>query len=110
MSVLRKRQVEVSQAGEPRSLPHGAFGADYPLLWEMLTATRYPDGSARRTSSLTIFVDEGMCKVCLNDRDNGLTGWSAARDVLEALGSMEGALAADTVGWRESGATKGKRR
>jgi len=73
---------------------------DFPEFYEHLTATAYEDGGARVTSTLLIFVDNGVLKLCLNDRDNGRSAFFTATDLMSAIHAMESALRENTVDWR----------
>lgn len=111
MGVVKKRDVPTQPKSVNVDSGGGEFLARWPSVLEMLTSVQYPDGEPRRTSTITFFYEDGAAKVCLNDRDNGLTGWAAGVDALEALDALEGLLAADTVVWRAAGqAMKGRKK
>lgn len=76
------------------------FKATYPQTTDHLAAVRYEDGSPRVTSTLLIFCDTGILRVCLNDRDNNRSVFFTGETVEAALTSMENALAEGTVEWR----------
>lgn len=86
-----------------------ALKATFPALGEFLTETKYPDGKSRETSTITVFVQDGMVKVCLNDRDQGRVLFRAGEDVVTALQALEDALTGDDADWRAA-AGKGRRR
>lgn len=109
MSVLRKRDAKRDLDVPAAELHGGTFAVQYPAVWEMLAAPRYLDETPRLLATLTVFVDDGMVKLCLNDRDQGLTGWAAGVSVQEALVALERALQGDTVEWRAATA-KGKKK
>lgn len=102
MGVLRK--VETGSKSGPSS---GRQAEDkfieglFPTLWEYLSADAWPDGSERETSTVTMFVEQGMVKVCLSDRANDRSAWSSGETLEEAVLSLEGALAADRTDWRK---------
>lgn len=84
------------------------FKASYPSITDHLTAVRYEDGSNRATSTLLIFCDTGVLRVCLNDRDNNRSVFFTGETMEAALLSAENALATNTVEWRSrSGYAKG---
>lgn len=86
-------------------------GGDFPTLIEYLTATQYPDGSKRETSSLIVVADAGGWRGCLSDKDNGRSLWKASDSVLGLLMALEQAAAEDDpAAWRQQGSTAGKRR
>jgi len=80
----------------------------FPNLYAMLTDVTWEDGSQRRTSTLLFFVEDGTMKACLNDRDQGLTGWISADSLAGLLDALETALADDRLDWRRSDRTGGK--
>jgi hypothetical protein len=75
----------------------------YPGLWSMLALRAYPDGVARQTATLLLFIDGGQLKVCLNDRDQELQAWATGASLHDLLGALEAGLQADTLDWRASG-------
>lgn len=72
----------------------------HPHLYEHLTATEFDDGGAREVSGLTIFVDDGVLKVALNDRSEQRSAYVTADTVGEALDTLERQLAEDMADWR----------
>ena len=101
----------------PGSAPGGGPGAtdatSWPALWEHLTATTYPDGSVRVTSSIIIVADHQGWRGCLSDKDNERTMWKTS-DTVEGLLLLleEGAASDDPTAWRQStgGKFKGRKR
>jgi hypothetical protein len=82
-----------------------------PTLWEYLSLASWDDGSARVTSSLLLFVEDGLCKLCLNDRALERTGWASGVTLEAALSAMDASLADGRMEWRKARAfTGGKRR
>jgi hypothetical protein len=110
MSVLRKRDQRLSAgSGEPAT-GSCSIMSSLPGLMEMLLSQTYPDGSRRVPSTLLLFVDGGMVKACLNDRDQGLAAWSSGDSVTTCLQAMEKALVGDTLEWRVQAGGQSKRR
>lgn len=110
MCALKKRDQRITAAVGDEPPGGGQFALAHPALWEHLTALHFDDGTPRLPSTLTIFVDAGAVKACLNDRDQGMTGWAAGDSVAACLMSLERALQAETVDWRVSGKKGGKKR
>jgi hypothetical protein len=78
--------------------------ASWPVLWEYLTATSYPDGTPRETASIIIVADAGGWRGCLSDKDNGRTMWKTAASVEGLLLMLEEGAASDDPGaWRAAG-------
>jgi len=86
-----------------------AFQKKMPTLWEFLTTRAWEDGTDRETGTLLVFVEEGLVKVCLCNRDTGHVGFISGRTWADALASCEKHLAADTVDWRLSKGARGKK-
>lgn len=101
MSFLRKHSL--SESGQnPASSVDVEFSKVYPALSEYLTATAYPDGTSRQTSSLTIFRDDGWWKACLNERDQGMVLFVAESRFGTLLEALELLLQEDQPPWRKS--------
>jgi len=76
------------------------FLASYPTLQDHLKSSRYDDGSVRVTSTLMIFSDSGVLKICLNDRDNQRSCFVTGGCLKEALDNLEAGLCSDSLEWR----------
>lgn len=76
------------------------FSGLYPTLWEHLTTTEWEDKSVRQTSTMTVFVEDGQVKLCLNDRSLERTCWVSGGSFMAALHSLEEGLRLDRVDWR----------
>lgn len=98
---LQKRNV--SPDGPAGKVMPGKMGLACPLLFEMLTVTTWPDGEARVPATLTIFVDGGGFKCCLNDKDQGLSCFYFAESLDGLFSGLEGALKGDTLVWKGNG-------
>ena len=82
----------------------------FPNVWEYLTGLAWEDGSARQTSTLLVFVEDGMCKMCINDRALGRKAWATGPTPEAAITSLESCLASGAVEWRLDKAGGGGRR
>lgn len=78
----------------------------YPTLYEYLSSAVYSDNSKRKTATLLVFVELGMCKVCLGDRDLQRQCFVSARTLNEALSVLDDQLHTDSVDWRPAKAQK----
>ncbi len=101
MSTLRRR--DQAQSSQPPGEINLAcdLAVAYPCLWEHLSVAKYPDGTLRVLSTLTLFCDAGTVKLCLNDRDQGLTAWASGGSWRACLLALEAGLANDTLEWRQ---------
>jgi hypothetical protein len=79
-----------------------ALSSTYPALWEHLTESAWESGQVRITSTLMIFVEDGLVKLCLHDRSFGRTAWVAKPSLTAALESLEEGLEGDSVEWRRA--------
>ena len=109
MGVLRRRDEARADGAPPGGFVGDELAASLPCLWEHLSEGRYPDGSNRKLSTLTLFCDAGVVKVCLNDRDQGLTAFASGPGLQGALVALEMGLAKDSLDWRKPQAP-GKRK
>jgi len=78
----------------------GPFQRMYPTLHEMLTAIQYEDNQPRTTSTLLVFCENGVLRMCLNDRDNSRSAFFTAETVEDCLQGINDALTAGRVDWR----------
>lgn len=106
-SVLKRRTASGGDGQSPDGLGVCPVLDPLPGVREMLVETRYPDGQPRQTSTLLLFVEAGVVKACLRDRDQGQSAWSSGVSVIDALEALEAGLQADTVQWRADGQKKG---
>jgi len=72
----------------------------YPMLFDHLTQTVWPDNTVRQTSSLSLFADGGMVKAVLKDREAGLCLWAASKSFQELFGVIESLLQDPAAEWR----------
>lgn len=107
MSVLQRH---MGARGGRREAPANFGGVlpQLPGLMEFLTVDSYPDGEVRQRSTLLVFVEEGVVKVCLNDRAEERSLWRSAASMEDCLLELETALQSEGTDWRKSGKGKGK--
>jgi len=101
MSLLKKADHETRSQPGPRVLTDPGFAKKHPLLWSYLTQTAWEDGTARLTSSLLIFSDDGTLKGMLRDREAGLCLWVAGATFGGLLEALEGSLGDPRADWRQ---------
>lgn len=69
--VLKRSQFQVVSSGKSNSfLEPCKTMQQLPSLWSFLTQAEWEDGSSRQTGTLTLMVQDGMAKICVNDRDS----------------------------------------
>jgi len=102
--IVALRKITAADPGASPPGPGAADAAAFPELWQHLTATTYPDGSARQTSSVIVVADAQGWRGCVSDKDNGRTLWRSSETVEGLLVALEDALAADDpASWRQAG-------
>ena len=82
----------------------------HPALWEYLTLDAWEDGSARQTSTLSVFWGTNGLQAALNDRDAGLVAFASGDSLDVLLQALEHGLQSDSLDWRQSFQTKGAKR
>ena len=95
-------------AGGPSPLPADlCIMLKCPSLVEHLSAEQWDDGTPRERSTLTVFIEEGQFKLCLNDRNQGSSLFVASQSLREAVKALEkrldGSQAADWRPWKRKG-------
>lgn len=81
-----------------------------PSLLEFLSGGVFEDGSSREPGSLTIFRQDGLCKLCLSEKTTGLVAFISGKSVTSAFAAAEKGLQGGTLDWRESRGIHGKGR
>jgi hypothetical protein len=99
-STVKKPDTKMNGMKPEPLLEDSAFTAELPALSEHLIQTQYDDGTHRQTSTLLIFVDGGVLKLCLSDREVGRSCFVSAATFEEALKKLDQQLADDTADWR----------
>lgn len=94
----------------PWSEQGDAWARRYPALAEYLDADKFPDGSARKTSTLLVFVDDGVLKACVSDRAESRVAFFSASTFEGLLDAVEVGLSTDNADWRPAGGGGRKRR
>ena len=108
MSILRRRDTSGTGPGGCAGPGASEIALAYPSVWEMISEGHYPDGGPRLGATLLVFVDEGVVKLCLNDRDQEVSAWVSGASWDAAMAVLEDGLVRDTLTWRRPPA-RGKR-
>ncbi len=85
------------------------FSSLHPSLSEWMTAEVWEDSSKRRLPSLTIFSEDGLVKICVNDKATERVAFVSGPSLREALQSIEDGLTRDSLEWRRSKPVGGRR-
>jgi len=86
----------------PREEPFSdlQWSEEYPTVYSYLTERMYADNKPRVTSTLLMFVEDGIFRLCINDRDNLRSAFVTAPSVAEALATLEAKLLEESLDWR----------
>jgi len=83
------------------------FVAAFPRVHEFLTCDKWDDGKSRVTGSLSLFIEQGVWKACLNDRDTEASLYVTGETTLACMKALEGRLdgtkEADWRAWKKKG-------
>lgn len=114
MAIAKRERAEPG-ASRAASAEDAALAKKHPHLHEYMTSTRYEDGAARQTSSVLIFVQDGLWKAMLKDRDANETLWATGDTMAAAVASLDAMLGSGKGEWRaerprEGGGSASRRR
>lgn len=110
---LKKVAAENGEA-KKRSLAKDKETAEaWPALFEWMTTEAWEDGTVRETSTLLVFVEDGLWKCCFSDRDGSRRLWVSGGTLATMLGALDASLRTGEGDWRairpfEGGRGKGK--
>jgi hypothetical protein len=90
--------------------PAGVLLRRTPRLCQYLTDNRWEDGSARETSTITVFLDAGRLKLVLSDRALGRSAFVSGMSLEELLDAVEAGLEGDCLEWRTKTWNGGKKK
>lgn len=93
---------DLAKKGEVPQAKDTMFSKEFPALWDLITCTRFSDGSLRTPATLIMFVEDGMWKACLSDRETGRVAFVTADCQNALLPSLEDALQTGKLDWRVS--------
>lgn len=74
----------------------------WPELYHRLVDTEFEGGDPRQTSSLTLFAEDGLFKVCLSEKAEGLVAFCSGDGLFAVLDALEGQLTDGSVDWRKA--------
>lgn len=97
---MKRPEKKASTVDKRVPMPDGDFASGYPLVTEYLCTQQYDDGSPRERSALSLFCEDGMLKLALNDKAEGRSLYVSAESLEDALELLERALHATNAPWR----------
>lgn len=77
------------------------FASQFPVCYMFMALTVDDDGKPRQPATITIVCEQGMVKVGINERNLGLSLWTASATLGGAFGALEEALTERPVRWRK---------
>lgn len=80
-----------------------AFGKQFPTLFEYLTHEKWDDGKPRDTSTVSLFIEGGVFKLALNDKDLSRSLYVSASSYADVWVALETALNDSLADWRPWG-------
>lgn len=98
---LRRPSSQQGDSKVPSSPVDPAFVQDFPTLAAYLGDDTWEDGSPRLRSTLILFAEDDLYKMCLTDKDNDMTLWVASKTMWGLLGAMEGRLNDPEADWKK---------
>lgn len=78
----------------------GELSRRFPTVWEFLTRVRWDDGKARETGTILLFVDTGVLKACISDRDAGEVAFLSGHTLESLLETIDTSLSGNSLEWR----------
>lgn len=105
--LIRQLRDQVRQDGPAKTAHDEEFQTLYPFIWDMLTVDAI-DKVPRATSTLFFFVEEGVAKLCINDRDLGRMCFVSGYSFRACLEAIEQGLVSGTLDWRADRRAKKK--
>lgn len=110
MAKFLDQVVQAKNAAAGLEKPHDPdFERSYPALWEFLSVTQVDEKRTRQTATMTVFMEGKTWKVCLHDRETGMSLWAAADAFWEALETLEAMLKSPAPQWRQGGKRTSKK-
>jgi len=99
---VRRAVERVSASREAASIEGRNFESSHPAIMEYLTLAVNDDQTPRETSMLCVFVEDGLVKLAVQDRQEGCSLWVTAPSIPEALAAAETKLVTGQGEWRQS--------
>lgn len=108
MSFIERSRPAAAAAGPGQPAHCKWLAKSCPALHEYLTVTVLPSGETRQCSTVTIFVEGGLFKACLTEKDADALLFASGPGLEECLDNLEERLTAPAVDWRRKGGQGGR--
>jgi hypothetical protein len=106
---LRKRSSSGAAHASNGACTTDSMGLSFPALVEELALGEWSPGEPRETSTLLVFVEDGLWKACLHDRDAGKSCFVSAVSMGELIARVEQGLREDDLEWRDKRSPRGRK-
>jgi len=106
-TVMKRPDAGKSEQGVRGLLKDEQSNKNFPTLIQFLNDDTWDDGGTRTPGSLTLFIEDGCWKACLNDRDSQASLYVTGDNVGACMKSLEARLAgtanAEWRSWKKKG-------
>ncbi len=97
---VKKPTIANDAAGKPVELKDNEFVKKWPTVLSYLSDDTWDNGDTRKTSTLTLFIEESAFKIALNDRDLEQSVYLTGESLRDVLDATEKCLRSNTADWR----------
>jgi hypothetical protein len=105
------RLIEQQRANGGILLPNDSVAkSEWPDVWELMTVMRLKDGSARKPSSVRVWLGRGDWSVSLNDEHTRKTLYAASGTLSECWMALQLKIASPEARWVDWGSSGGQSR
>lgn len=87
-------------AGSSTPIADPKVSGRFPALWDFVTVTACDNGDPRKTTTLLLFVEGGVWKCCIHDRERDRSAFVAASTLEGLMGKVDKGLDTDSLDWR----------
>jgi hypothetical protein len=103
MGYLRRNVDQTPSGGFPilSFVESDRYERKYEALSEFLGSQVWEDGGRRTPGTLMVFVDDGMIKAGLRDRDGGYIAFVSATTLDGLLDALESGIKTQSLEWRK---------
>lgn len=98
---MKRPEEQAGADAQGAAPPRGDLFAMNPLVYEMLTASKYDDGTRRKRSTVLLVADGGTAKICIVDGDANRQAWVTGDTWEQAIATLEEQLELNRVNWTE---------
>lgn len=100
MPFITKPPVGGEAGGSGYAKDDDSFASSFPALVEFMTLTEWDDKTKRKTGTVMLMVDAGVCKAWVHDKDAKRSTFLSSDTFWGLLEALERGLREDTLGWR----------